>query len=429
MSSAESRSEVAAVLSARAVAVDLRAPVAELGCTIVPEDADSSSQEPAGRSANGSCGDMLRMERGQRRAPPAAAVVLAIALASSCATKQDATASQPDGGAIVPPARLRFETVRSMLEDSKDNYWFGSWNEGVCRFDGKSLTYFTVADGLSDNQIRSIHEDRDGVVWFEAGFGISGLDGNKIIAAANRNYASKNDWRLEAGDLWFKEDGVVGATELEAQPGVYRYDGKTFTYLAYPIAPHRARAGPYATTGIAKGKNGRIWFATYAAVFGYDGESFTVIDDESLGLDDNTGRLHVRCVFEDSKGNLWIGNNGIGVILHDGHAATRFTEDNGLGGSWSFGGRKSPLPGDVTDGSPTLHRVFSIGEDRDGNIWFGTVEHGAWRYDGKSLRNYAAVDGLTSKDIMGIYTDRHGDLWLTGNGVFKFNGTSFDRIH
>jgi hypothetical protein len=31
--------------------------------------------------------------------------------------------------------------------------------------------------------------------------------------------------------------------------------------------------------------------------------------------------------------------------------------------------------------------------------------------------------------IMCIYTDRHGDLWLAGNGVFKFNGVSFDRIH
>jgi len=40
-----------------------------------------------------------------------------------------------------------------------------------------------------------------------------------------------------------------------------------------------------------------------------------------------------------------------------------------------------------------------------------------------------AKDGLTSKDIMGIYTDRHGDLWLAGNGVFKFDGASFDRIH
>jgi ligand-binding sensor domain-containing protein len=163
-------------------------------------------------------------------------------------------------------------------------------------------------------------------------------------------------------------------------------------------------------------------------VFGYDGESFTIIDDKSLGHNERTGWLHVRAVLEDSKGNLWIGNNGIGVILHDGHTATRFTQEKGLGKLGPHGGRTTPQPGDVTDGSPSLHRVFSIGEDRVGNIWFGTVENGAWRYDGKSLRNYTAEDGLTSKDILCIYTDRHGDLWLAGNGVFKFNGASFDRI-
>ncbi len=368
------------------------------------------------------------MTRGQVRVALTAVVTLALALATSCTTKQDATKPKLSDSAIGPPARLRFVTVRSILEDSKGYYWFGSWNEGVCRFDGKSLTYFTMEDGLSDNQIRSIHEDRNGVVWFEGGFGISGYDGERIITPTNKNYTSKDDWQLETGDLWFKEDGGVGATETESQPGVYRYDGKTFTYLAYPVTADPDRMSGYATTCIAKGKSGNVWFATYTTVFGYDGESFTIFDDKSLGLNASTGWLHVRCVFEDSRGMLWIGNNGIGVILHDGHAATQFTQEKGLGKLGSHGGRATPQSGDVTDGSPTLHRVFSIGEDRAGNIWFGTVEHGAWRYDGESLRNYTAEDGLTSKDIMAIYTDRHGNLLLAGNGVFKFNGTSFDRI-
>ncbi len=373
--------------------------------------------------------EQLIITRDQVRGALAAVLMLALVPAISCTTMQDVTRSELNDSGIGPPARLRFETVRSILEDSKGNYWFGSWNEGVCRFDGKSFTYFTMEDGLTDNQIRSIHEDRNGVVWFEGGFGISGFDGERIITPTHRNYSSKDDWQLGTGDLWFKEDGGLGPTDLEAQPGVYRYDGKSFTYLAYPVPADRTPVSAYATTGIAKGKSGRLWFATYTAVFGYDGESFTIIDDKSLGLNEGTGWLHVRCVLEDSKGRLWIGNNGIGVILRDGHAATQFTQEKGLGKLGPHGGRAMPQPGDVTDGSPSLHRVFSIGEDRAGNIWFGTVEHGAWRYDGKSLRNYTAEDGLTSKDIMGIYTDRHGDLWLAGNGVFKFNGASFDRIH
>lgn len=356
-------------------------------------------------------------------------IMLGLVGAASC-TKKPGMKSELNDSSIHADELVRFETVRSILEDSKGNYWFGSWKEGVCRFDGESFTYFTKEDGLSDNQIRSIQEDRNGVVWFEGGFGISGFDGERIITHTSRNYTSRDKWMLRTGDLWFKEDGGLGATAIEGDPGVYRFDGKTFTYLTYPLLPaDRARVEAHATTGIAKGKDGRLWFATYSAVIGYDGESFTFIDNESLGLNENTGWLHVRCVLEDSKGNLWIGNNGIGVILHDGDTAIHFTQEKSLGKMDSRGGRMTPQPGDVADGSPSLHRVFSIGEDRDGNIWFGTVEDGAWRYDGKSLRNFSAEDGLTSKDIMAIYTDSQGDLWLGGNGVFKFNGASFDRIH
>jgi len=50
-----------------------------------------------------------------------------------------------------------------------------------------------------------------------------------------------------------------------------------------------------------------------------------------------------------------------------------------------------------------------------------------WRYDGTSVKNFTAADGLTTKDVMGIYTDRNGDLWLAGNGVFRFDGTRFER--
>src|SRR5262245_25137256 len=56
-------------------------------------------------------------------------VVLFLAVARGELTlAQDLT----NDSAIGPPPRLRFGTVRSLLEDSKGNYWFGSWNEGVC---------------------------------------------------------------------------------------------------------------------------------------------------------------------------------------------------------------------------------------------------------------------------------------------------------
>jgi hypothetical protein len=35
--------------------------------------------------------------------------------------------------------------------------------------------------------------------------------------------------------------------------------------------------------------------------------------------------LHIRSIMEDSK-NLWIGNNGIGILKYDGKKIINFTE-------------------------------------------------------------------------------------------------------
>ena len=303
--------------------------------------------------------------------------------------------------------------VRAILQDRGGNYWFGSHFEGVCRFDGERLQCFTEADGLSDNQVRSIQEDARGTIWFDNGVGISSYSEGSIASNEPRRYDATNAWKLDPGDLWFKSDGTIGFNMSERTAGVYRYDGEACTYLTFPLPLEHAAEDGYSLTGSCKGRGGRVWLATYEAVFGFDGQTFTTIDGPRMGLREDGERPHVRCVFEDSTGRLWIGNNSIGVIMIDGPRSARLADLVGL----PAGSDQVPL------------RVFSIGEDREGCIWIGTVGSGAWRYDGRTLRHFDARDGLTTKDVMSIYRDRAGDLWIGGEGVFRFNGTSFDRMH
>src|SRR5688572_1237304 len=93
--------------------------------------------------------------------------------------------------------RLKYTTgVRSILEDSKGNIWFGSYNEGVCLLHNGELQYFTTENGLSGNQVRSIYEDKNGIIWFECGRGLSTYDGKEITTYRERNYNAKNEWKL-----------------------------------------------------------------------------------------------------------------------------------------------------------------------------------------------------------------------------------------
>ncbi|SNY49530.1 Two component regulator propeller [Arsukibacterium tuosuense] len=358
--------------------------------------------------------------------------LLAILWAGACLGQQ---ASARDSGQVTAdraPAtileasdaklQLRFSTViSSIFEDSKGRFWFGSQQEGVALFDGSAFTYYTVSDGLSGNQIRTIQEDQAGVMWFGTGNGVTSFDGNKFKIRTGRAqqglaFTSGNTWQSNAGDLWFPGDNARGKG-VDGQ-GVFRYDGRSLSYLTFPLPPGVDEQNPYLVTSIAKGQNNKVWFGTYPAVFGYDGQSFTIINNKSVGAGSAGEPMYVRSVFEDSRGRLWIGNNGLGVLLYDGQAVSNFTEQHGLS---------------IRERGPTgsLGRVFSIAEDSAGNIWFGTSDNGAWRFDGESLTNFTMADGLTSHMVWSIYRDRRGALWFgMGDGsVMRFNGESFDRVY
>jgi ligand-binding sensor domain-containing protein len=317
--------------------------------------------------------------------------------------------------------RLKYTTgVRSILEDSKGNIWFGSDKEGVCLLHNGKFQYFTTQNGLSNNQVRNIYEDKNGQIWFECGNGLSIYDGQKISIYKNRNYDSTTQWKLGDKDIWFKGDESVGYNKLEKNPGVYQYDGKKLSYRTIPFpvttkSEDERRFGYSISTPFLKGKNGTIWFGAYKALIGFNGSDFKIITDEYLGLNGENSSLHIRGFLEDSKGNLWIANNGMGLLVYNGKKAIDFTA-------------KQKLTKEDTKGN-SLDRAYSIGEDAEGNIWIGTVESGVWRYDGNAVTNFTEKDGLKGTFISTIYKSKQGELWFGGNGVYRFNGKSFERIY
>jgi ligand-binding sensor domain-containing protein len=314
---------------------------------------------------------------------------------------------------------LKFtSSVRSFLEDSKGNIWFGSDKEGVCLLHNGDFQYFTTENGLSDNQVRNIYEDKNGTIWFECGVGLSTYDGKKISIYSERNYDAPDKWQMSDGDLWFKGDETVDYNKLEKKPGLYKYDGKKLSFHTFPITPKNEdeyRFNYSISTPFLKGRNGMVWFGSYKALIGYNGTDFKIITDESLGLDGINGSLHIRSFIEDRNGNLWIANNGKGVLVYDGKKAVNFTQQHKLNKENTLG--------------YSLDRAFSIGEDAEGNIWIGTVDSGVWRYDGETVHNFGAKHGLEGNFIYTIYKSKKGELWFGGSGVWRFNGGVFERIY
>ncbi|MEW5675630.1 two-component regulator propeller domain-containing protein [Flavobacterium enshiense] len=303
--------------------------------------------------------------------------------------------------------------IRSIFQDKKGNYWFGTNGAGVYRYDGTTLLQFTENDGLSNNQVQSIQEDKFGNIWFGNGlFRVSRFDGQTFTTLTNSfDSSSVSNWEIKPDDLWFYAGG-----------GIFHYSNNLFSYLPLNETDGKSKdlqnspynLSSYAVYSILKDKRGNLWFGTQAkGVCRYDGKSLTWFTEKGL-----SGPA-VLSLFEDSKGNIWFGNNGAGLFRYDGKSLVNFTETKGLSNN-EF--RISGKPG-----LGTLARIYSITEDNNGNLWIGTVDAGVWKYDGNNLINYTTKDGLTSNAVNTIYKDKKGNLWFgtDEDGICKFNGKTF----
>jgi ligand-binding sensor domain-containing protein len=342
-------------------------------------------------------------------------LILTLILNFSCVEKKS-TEKETNNQELVTTSKtdtLKFTSgIRAIFQDSKGNNWLGSHNEGVSFYNGKSFEYFTTKEGLVDNQIRSIQEDQNGKIWIGTAKGVSVYDQGTLTNYFTNTNEPKYEWNKTNGDLWF----YAGEKD-----GINRFDGINMNYLIFPKPQNINPDNSYGVTDISESKDGKIWIATYTALFNYDGKLVNIFDAEKLNLKSNE-LLHIRSVLADSKGRIWIGNNGIGVLLMEGKSIINFSEKNNLILPTSTVRGDKSKPG-------TLEHVFAIEEDAEGNIWFGDRDTGVWKYDGKTLTNYSISDKLSNPMIWTIYKDNKNNLLfgMADGNIFKFNGQAFEK--
>lgn len=309
--------------------------------------------------------------------------------------------------------------VHCSLQDKKGNLWFGTTYQGVFLYDGKSFTNFTTRDGLNCYSVYSMAEDKKGNIWFGTNAGLSLYDGktfayiplsftkgNYVYPSALPNNEIPKDNGVtsiiedKSGKLWFGTDN-----------GVYCYDGKVFTrFLDDPTVINSNGLTLLLVQCMLEDKHGNIWFTTkIEGVCLYDGKSIINYkpDDE----------LWFRGLLEDKNGNIWAGTRYKGVYRYDGKTFTRILQNS------SF----------------DSYTVLSIIQDKSGNIWFGTeagdeskreTEGGLWRYDGKTVQNISKKDDLNHPAVWSILEDKSGNLWIgtRSTGLCRYDGKTFTRF-
>ena len=312
-------------------------------------------------------------------------------------------------------------TIWSIFQDSRSNYWFGSKENGLFFYDGKALRQFTIEDGLVSNEIRGLQEDSNGNIFIETMKGVSKFDGKSFKTLELKDEESyKTEWALNQSDLWFR----IGFNKK----GPYRYDGKYLHYLKFPKAPQEDEfykqnsnesLRPYGLYSIYKDSNGFIWFGTSGlGACRYDGNKLSWHYEDQLQTTPNGGDFGTRAIFEDKDGLFWINNSRYKYeVLTNFGDTIKYKKEAGIGFLNENGQEEFPF-------------FLGLEQDNDGDLWMVTYDNGIWRNNGKELIHYPIKDGEKDVLLFSIYKDNQGSLWLgTFNaGVYKFNGKSFDKF-
>ncbi|MCC2955290.1 GAF domain-containing protein [Massilia sp. IC2-477] len=280
------------------------------------------------------------------------------------------------GVAVAAPRSLRFErlsieqglsqqSVLTILQDRRGFMWFGT-QAGLNRYDGYRVTVYRNdpdnPDSIPDNYVVASHEDQQGRLWFGTKGGLTRFD-----------HASGKFVR-------YLEPEALGA------PASRRRTPAPYTGNRAVLAIQPARGGLWLATG-----DGLQFLDTASGAL----RSYRHDPADPASLRDN----RVNALALDGGGNLWIGTAGGIDRLAPG--ADRFEH---------FDVDKSDLQ---------RNTVLALSMGPRDTLWVGTASGlEAWRLgDGTPFaqpqrRRLGSQEGIGEQRINALYHDGGGTLWV-----------------
>ncbi|MBR58741.1 MAG: hypothetical protein CMH54_12065 [Myxococcales bacterium] len=300
------------------------------------------------------------------------------------ATDEGVHLQSPEGWKQLEIAGMPCGDRVASLTEFAGHLWVGSFDRGLCRFDGQTWTRFHGPRYLASDMINDLSSD-----------------GKKLYVATNRGLTivdSKGRFQI------YRRDDCVEDTSQKcpwhtAVNGVTVDPVSGVAWMADTGAVHRMNRRRwkryYRQAGIRSNKITRIAAFRHTVAVGTSdqgilirkrGGKFTAISDQS-GLADNW----VMDLSFDQQGNLWVATCTRGIsVMKDGQWTTLTTQD-GLLDDYTLS-------------------VQQIGND----IWIGSLS-GLSILRGETVTNISTTDGLAGNEVHATVPYK-GLIYVATNG-------------
>ena len=293
---------------------------------------------------------------------------------------------------------LSFDVVKSINEDKYNMLWIGT-RRGLFRFDSGSNKFSrfsadrTNPNSLSHNYVQEIYSNQTGLLWV----GTDGGGLNKVI-------------------LGEEKDSPVTFVR-------YKYD---------PQSPKGLNST--AVESICEDRSGVLWIGCYTGGINKivlrgsedanrEVSQFVHLKHETEKSEKSISHDSVKTIWQDHNGNLWVGTDGGGlnkIMAND-------SETNPL--TYLVFKHDPKQPHSLSNDT-----VTAFSQDQKGNIWIGTYVGGLNLLLPKEQNKPEPMfvhfqhdvddpQSLSHNFVYSIYEDREGEIWVgtMGGGLNRFN--------
>lgn len=273
-----------------------------------------------------------------------------------------------------------------------------------------TFTHYSSDEGLSQNSVMSILEDRKGFMWFATWDGINKFDGYtfKTYKASEDNSIDLTNNRVD----YIAEDSLGYIWVLAYDSRVYRFNPRTENFLQVPAS---GKESNLAITAIRILNEEHVWLLT-----DNDGAIRVSTDKETHDIKTMVYSLQsglypsmvIHGVEQDKAGNEWLlTDNGIGMI--------------------PYGASKPVLYFVDTQSSKNRQKqsFYCMLEGKE-NLYFGSSKGRVWLYNKKN-QSFRLLEFHTPSDILFIhpYSDKELIVATREDGFFTFHTENQETVH
>lgn len=359
------------------------------------------------------------------------------------------------------------DVIRKLDKDREGNIWMITPN-GAGRYSHGVFTRFTTRDGLAGNLVTAMCAGSSQGVLLASGATLQRLIDGKFFSV--NGLVEKGDGQISNmlsgsdGSVWLGfhgrvkrwKDGVVSTYTWPNNftPGINQLheDPQGTLWVAMEQGVSRLREGKFEAVPLGEGET-KVG-VVYSLCTDWEGNIWLGFQSNGLGrlrtrqlltisVSDGLPNDSTRSVYQDSKGNVWIGTVD-GFARYQNGKTTNYQTLNGArigsvrslaedshGNLWIGADQELLiLKGGLLSKVPEWkwpYEIEVIYRDPNGHMWVGTDGDGLFEFDGGNVNHYRAQDGLAGNQVRALLSDRHGTLWVStfGRGISKYADGKF----